>query len=238
MVGSAVTNSMMRHHSDHSGAAASDSSSNNSSSSSTDPSAAATTASSPAEAKEKTLKESQRIIEIAFVAVGEDEFANSVRGPQAFGNKVRDAVVQALGVPASRIVLDEVSIKKNSSSNSSSKEPLDVTVRLIAMPEEKTSATEPTAEELAAEVARQVQQPKSFLLRLLFSFFPGFPSPVLAAPDPGDAFDDAAAAARTKVAAAAAAAPKTAANAAATPQPAAKLPCLLLLLGSTFFLWV
>ncbi|CDJ61135.1 hypothetical protein, conserved [Eimeria maxima] len=238
----------------------SDASSSGSDASSSGTPTASAAASGGATAQEQLLapQDKQVSLPLFFLGVGNDELENSVKGPQAFGQQVQDAVVQALGVPSTRVMLEEVSVKKGlisstgvantsgrgnesgssgSDGTSGSKQLSDVTVRLSVLPVPTVGSLEPTAGDLAAEVKRQLDQPASYLSRLLRSAFSELPAPVT---EDSEAFLDAAAGGgRVRTAAAAA---KTAENAAApagSPQGAAAgLPCLLLLLGSTVFLWI
>lgn len=116
-------------------------------------------------------------VRLAFPGVGQPELQNILRGSHSFGTSVQDAVVRSLGVSAGRVVLQDVSVFPGASE----KEPPSTMVTLLLLPDERLLPTEPSAEELADEITRQLSHGTSYLTRQLRLAFPQLPDAALQA---------------------------------------------------------
>lgn len=82
---------------------------------------------------------------------------------KSFGTLVKDAVVRSLNVSANRVMLQDVSFFSNTSQGA----PKTVVTLSLLPDEEGQVPTEPSAEEMAGEIRRQLGQDNSSLLREL-----------------------------------------------------------------------
>lgn len=108
---------------------------------------------------------------LVFPGLGQSELQNNFRGSHSFGALVHDAVVRSLGVAAGRVVVKDVSAFPKSTEADSPK----VEVTLTLLPDERLLPTEPSAQELADEINRQLNQSTSYLNRQLRFAFPEQP---------------------------------------------------------------
>lgn len=107
-------------------------------------------------------------VRLVFPGVGERELQDSLISTQAFGVSVQDAVVRSVGVSSARVVLQDVSVTPAADE----KVPGSAVVTLSLLPDERLLATEPSAQELAHEISRQLSQNTSYLTRRLRLAFP------------------------------------------------------------------
>lgn len=84
-----------------------------------------------------------------------------------------------MGVAPGRIVLQDVLV----SPGTNEAEPSKVIVTLSLLPDEGLLATEPSAQEVANEINRQLSQSTSYLSRELRSAFPQLSTPIVEASD-------------------------------------------------------
>ncbi|KAL8426653.1 hypothetical protein Efla_005910 [Eimeria flavescens] len=114
-------------------------------------------------------------VRLTFPGLGGTELKSSFRSAESFGKTVQDAVVRSVGVPASRVMLDDVSILPGANGGDSS----DTVVKLSLLPDERLSPREPSAQELAEEIGRQLKQDTSYLSRQLLLTSPLLPDVML-----------------------------------------------------------
>lgn len=100
---------------------------------------------------------------LVFPGVGEQELRNNFNNAQSFGTSVQDAVVRSVGVSPGRIVLQDVLVTPASNEKKSPS----AVVTLSLLPDERLLSTEPSAQELADEIRRQLSQNTSYLTRQL-----------------------------------------------------------------------
>ncbi|KAL8269762.1 hypothetical protein Esti_006325 [Eimeria stiedai] len=109
---------------------------------------------------------------LTFLGIDEANFKSSFGDAEAFGKTVQDAVARSLGVPAERVVLEDVSVTTTSSNKKGS----NAVVRLTLLPPSGLLSSEPSARGLAEEIRRQLDQTDSNLATELRLAAPQLPT--------------------------------------------------------------
>ncbi|KAL8431761.1 hypothetical protein ACSSS7_005087 [Eimeria intestinalis] len=111
-------------------------------------------------------------VSLTFSGLDDEKFKAEFADPEAFGTKVRDAVIRALGISADRVVLEDVSVTTTSKRKKTST----VVVRLNLLPSDGLLTSEPSPHNLAEEISRQLSQEGSYLVRELRAATPQLPT--------------------------------------------------------------